>query len=323
MSGNNSQENAEGPLSMDDAVATLLGGSDQEPDGTTDEPEGENVADDEQEFEATSSDEEEVSQEADADDEEVYEDADEDDDGEEELLFEIKGQQITLAEVEKSMMQHRDYTEKTQAIANERKQMAEMQSSIAAERQHLAQMLAMQQQQPSEEPDWVQMATDDPLEYTRQRAIFEANKAQSDVQNAERQRLQGIDQQEQQQNLQRFVQDQAAKMVDAIPELAGENAVQYKTNVSKYMQNIGFQRAELDQLFDHRIVVGFDKARKWDELMSSQSTAKKKVKGKTRVIKPGTTKGKAMKQADRRAKTADRLRQSGSSDDAVALLLGK
>jgi len=318
MAGNNPEGNAhEGPVSIDDAVSLLAGS--MEPEGTTDEPESETVAD-EEETEAMASDEE-VSEETDAD-EEVYEDADEDDDEDGELLLEIKGQQITLAEVEKSMMQHKDYTEKTQAMAVERKQMADMQASIAAERQHLAQMLEAAQKAPQDEPDWVQLANDDPLEYTRLRAIHEATKAEQDAMTAERQRLAQQEQVEQQQNLQRYVQAEQAKMVEAIPELGGENAAQVKAAAGTYMQGIGYTAQELEQLFDHRVVVMAHDARQWRELQAKSKTAAKKVKGKAKVIRPGAKKGKSAMKADQRMKGVERLRKSGSVEDAVALLTG-
>lgn len=197
-----------------------------------------------------------------------------------------------------------------------------MQASIAAERQHLKQMLEMAAPSPSEEVDWVQLANDDPLEYTRLKAVHDANEAANQARQLEQQRLAALDQQEQQRKFQAFAQDQAAKMVKNIPELGGENANQYKANISTYMEGVGYSKDELKQLFDHRAVVAFDKARKYDELMSGQKTVRKKAKGKPTVLKPGATRGKKASQDNARKQSMNRLRNSGSNKDAVALLLG-
>jgi len=138
------------------------------------------------------------------------------------------------------------------------------------------------------------MATDDPLEYTRKRAIFDAQKAEREVKQAEAQRLHGVERQEQQVQFQEYVRNQAALMTEQIPELAGENASTYRSDLSTYMEGVGYSKQELAQLFDHRAVVAFDKARKYDALMSQQSATAKKVKGKPTVLKPGARPTKRM-----------------------------
>ena len=321
MVGNNSQETA--TLTADEAVNKLFNSDLDSGDAAPiDEPDGEEV---DAMDAATDLDVEEVEDdelEAQDDNDDQYEDADDSDDSEEELLFNINGKEITLDEIGKGYLRQSDYTTKTQEIAAQKKEMAELQTSIAAEREHLRQMLEMSQQAPAEAIDWVQLATDDPLEYTRLKAVTEAEAAQQSVRKAEMERLGAIQQQENQQKFQRFVQGQAEKMLEHIPELKGENASQYKANISTYMEGVGYTKEELTQLFDHKAVVLADKARKYDELMSKKTAVAKKVKGKPRVLTPGVKQPKKMAANKQRDKMKSRLRNSGSPEDAVALLMG-
>lgn len=315
--GNNPQGNADGTFSNEEA-ARLVGsildtssGATQEPDSEPDMEVSEDVIEDDDDAEIEAIDNDEYEEISEPDDEEA-----------EELLFEIGGEQISLDDIEKGYQRHSDYSQKTQAIAEERKVMEQERSSIAQEREHLRQMLEVAQTSVAQETDWVQLATDDPLEYTRQRAIFEATRATTEAKTAEAERLRAVEQHEKQIQLQSYVQKQTELMVAGIPALAGENAPSYKSNISKYMMDVGYSKDELAQLFDHRAVIAFDKARQFDELKSKEKTVAKKVKGKQRILKPGATKTKRMSTAKSQQQAHARLRKSGSVDDAVALLMG-
>jgi len=329
--GNTSPETADDVALTQDAATERLFGSmqdseaapsdqDSEPDAEAEDLEAEA---DEVEAETPDDADDEDAEYEDADDTDLYADADDQDDDGEEPLFEINGQQVTLDEIGKGYLRQSDYTKKTQELAQTKKEMDQLQVSIAAERQHLQEMLALANNTPADEPDWVQLANDDPLEYTRQRAIFEATKAERDAKDAEAARLADIQRGEEAQRLQTFVEEQAEKMVEAIPELGGEKAPEYKANVARYMEGIGYTKEELSKLFDARAVILADKARKYDELMSKKTTAKKKVKRKPKVLRPGVTKGKQAVKADQQRKRVGRLRKTGSVDDAVALLMGE
>lgn len=317
--GNTSSETANTELSMDDAVKLMAQKTDSnaapvELEGDVEAPEG-------LEAEATTETDVEVEDDESAD--EVEYGAAEDTEFDEDIFVEINGENISLEDIGKGYLRQADYTKKTQEIAAKNKEMADLQASIAAEREHLAQVLAMSKTVDSDVPDWVQLATDDPLEYTRQRAIFDASETQRAAQNAEAARLQFIQQQEQQQKLQSFVQAQAQKLNEQIPELAGDNAPTYKAGITKYMQDVGYTSEELGKLFDHRAVVLADKARKYDALMAKGTEVKQKVKGKPRVLRPGKKQSKAVVKDKARNQQMSRLRNSGSVDDAVALLRGR
>jgi len=318
MAGNTSTETANnGALTSDEAANMLVGPLLDSASAAPENPESEAEAPEELDAEAT-----ETEEAGEADAELEYEADDEAEDDDEEPLFDINGQQVTLDEIGKGYLRQQDYTVKTQELAKSRKEMTDLKASIAAERAHLKRMLEMQPVNASDEPDWVQLATDDPLEYTRQRAIFDAKKAEIEAKQAETRRLQGIEDQENQRKFQQHVANQSEMMQAAIPELTGEKASEYKANISTYMIGVGYSKEELSQLFDHRAVIMADKARKYDALMAKETTVKKKLKKTPTVLRPGSPKGKKVTAQRRKQETRARLRKSGSIDDAVASLMG-
>jgi len=325
---NNPQGTAhEGPLTNDQAAALLVGSmEDSKNAAPVNEPDSEIVEDEEQSSFTGIEDADDTAEvAADDDDGEEYEAAESDEDGDEAFVIEVNGEQITLDEVEKSYFRQQDYTKKTQELAAQRKAMEQEAASIAAERQHLKQMLdALSNQRAQEENiDWVKLAEEDPLEYTRQRAIYDATAAQRQAVEAERQRIAQLEQQQYQQQMVQYAQEQAERIKEVIPEFASkETAPTYKANLVKYMEGIGYSKEELNQLYDHRAVVIADKARKYDELMSKDKVAAKKVKGKAKVLRPGKPKTSKMVAQNNVQKQRAKLRKSGSPNDAVALLMG-
>lgn len=328
--GNNSQETAiQGPLSIDEAADRLAGSLNLDSGNAAPNPEPESEMEaapaetEEANNDAQSEAEAETEYEAEAEEEGNEYEADEDaSDDEEELLLELNGQQVTLDEVEKGYLRQSDYTKKTQELATQRKEMEALQASIAAEREHLRQMLAMSQAEQAEAPDWVKEAEDDPIGYVQKKALWDAQQAERDVKQAETQRLAQIQQQEQTQKLKVYVAEQTDLAKKAIPELRGENAVQYQAELTTFMEGLGYSKQELSQLYDARALRAFDALMKAEKGANKTDIVKKKVKGKPRVLRPGAPKPKKAAKVQQRQKARSNLRKSGSVDDAVALLMG-
>jgi len=324
--GNNSPETADQPLTTEQAAKRLAGSildsepaAPIDPDSEAEETEAENA-----EVEAAADEPtEDEADEAEGGDEGEYEEADEPADEDEELYaVEINGEEVNLDEVGKGYLRQSDYTKKTQEVAAERKALDAEKASIAAERNHLKQMLEMAQHDAIPEPDWVQLATDDPLEYTRLKAIHDAVTAEREAKQAEANRLSNVERHEQTVKIQQHIQEQGEMLAQKMPDMAGEKGAQKRADIRTFMEGLGYSNEELAQLFDHRIVLAFDALREKEAMKSNKPLAKKKVKGKPKVLKPGAKKSKKVA-ADKQVQQAkNRLRKSGSVDDAVALLMG-
>jgi len=322
MDANTSPETGElGSMSVTQATDHLAGLLSNSEPAAPEEAESENV----EELEATDEVvEEEIIDESPEEGEEVeYEAEAEEAEVEQELAdyIEVDGEQISLDEVGKSYMRQADYTKKTQAVAEKDKALEAERVSISQEREHLKQMLEVASQEQADPVDWVQLATDDPLEYTRQRAIHDAKQAELSVTNAEKQRLAEIENQQRAQKMQQFVEQQKATLAEKLPEITSEKGAQYRADILTYMEGVGYDKQELSQLYDARAVILADKARKYDALMSKGKAQAKKVVGKPKVTRPGvstSTKGKLLTS---RKKAVARARNSGTVEDAVAAYL--
>ena len=310
-----------------DGAADYLVGLLADSEATPAEPEDE--ASDE--IEAADADDvsDDVSEPSDEDGEEEYEASAEDKaEVEEESssdYIEIDGEQITLDEVGKSYMRQSSYTKKMQELAEQRKQFDATQqqdaASLNAEREHLKKVLASLNHQEEQPINWVELAENDPLEYTRKRAMHDAKQAERSVAQAEQQRLSQLEAQQRHARNTAFVEQQKQKVVEHLPELAGEKGAQYRANIITYMQNSGYTNEELANLYDARAVIAFDKARKYDELTGKGTLKAKTVNNKPKVIRPGvqaSSKGKATQHRKQAMQTA---RKSGSISDAVDALL--
>ena len=296
----------------------------QEPDLLTDTESEENVSENEEiepEFEAQGDDEGEE-----------YEEADEEQ-AEKITHVQVGDEELSLEEIEKGYLRQSKFTQEMQRLAVQRQEGEKLDTQrnqelaeIAAEREHLKTMLAHAAKHAKvDEPNWLDLAENDPLEYTRLRAVHDAQQAETNALDAEAQRLQHIENQNNEIRFKEFVNDQALKIVEAIPELKAKDNTAYKASIMTYLEGTaGYSKEELSNMYDSRAVILADKARKYDDLMAGGKPAlDKKVKPKGKVLRPGVQKTKAQKTTAQKSSAYGRAKKSGSVNDAVNFLLSK
>jgi len=231
--------------------------------------------------------------------------------------------EVTLDELKNGYSRQSDYTRKTQELANQRKEADTELGAVREERAIYTQLLDQMRNQlesgMQNEPDWVSLAENDPVGYNAHRATWDENKKKQDAVLAEQQRMLQQSQQEQMQNLQAHVQNEAQLLNNAIPEWRdSKKATTEKAEIKQYaMGTLGFTEQELNQIFDHRAVLGIRKAMLYDR---TEEAVKKKpvVASKAKVARPGNSnvpvspnKGKRLRQ---------RLRKSGKMSDASKVI---
>jgi len=326
--------------SAEDAANKILGMWDSEEQTANEETntnDDESVVEDEDETVVESeeaeveteegSDEEETSGEVEeSDTEEEYEVVDEDD-----LKYTIKvdGEEleVSIDELRSGYQRQADYTRKSQALAEQRKETENIQSErqqLEQERQMYAnglQMLQEQQQAKLSEfdnVDWNSLKEEDPYQYMLKKDEF--RDAQERVANAAEQ--QQFIQQEQIQAANKaragFVQKEYTKLAEALPEWSDKNST-IKTDIRDYATSVGFLKEELDQLADHRSVLILKKAMEFDKLSKKVSPKKKKVKTVPKVQKSGRGNSKEDAASEVATKKRTRLRKSGKQQDAASV----
>jgi len=235
--------------------------------------------------------------------------------------------EVNLEELKAGYQRQSDYTRKSQALAEGRKENEAIQTErlrLEQERQMYANglnMLKRQQQAKLQEfksVDWETLKEDDPYAYMLKKDEY--RDAQDKARNAaQQQRI--VQQQQSQQEAQAraaFVQGQYSQLVEALPEWGQENST-VKDDIRKFAIESGYAAEEVDQLADHRSVLILKKAMEFDKLTNKVKPKKKAVKKVPKVQKSGRGKVKSEAANDKSKKKRTRLRKSGKQDDAASV----
>ena len=287
---------------------------------TQDEPLEEEVLEDESE--------EEEAEEEESEEDEVEEEPDV-------YAVKVDGEEleVSLDELVQGYSRHSDYTRKTQELASQRDQMAQMQqqwaseiSQAQAERQQYMEAIGQFVQQSMvgleqyASVDWESLREEDPIAFVTKKEEF--RDAQERVRQAQAQ--QGVEAEKQKQEFakikQMALQEEHKKLVAAVPEWnEPEKRGELAKELSSYALSQGFKQEELQELIDHRSLIVLMKAQKYDALQKSDVKAKK-IKNKPKVIRSGKgTNKKADTAKAKRIASMKRLKESGHVDDSVAL----
>ena len=281
--------------------------------------------------------EEEVLEDESEEDESEEEESEEDEVEEEPEVYAVKvdGEEleVSLDELVQGYSRHSDYTRKTQELASQRDQMAQMQqqwaseiSQAQAERQQYMEAIGQFVQQSMvgleqyASVDWESLREEDPIAFVTKKEEF--RDAQERVRQAQAQ--QGVEAEKQKQEFakikQMALQEEHKKLVAAVPEWnEPEKRGELAKELSSYALSQGFKQEELQELIDHRSLIVLMKAQKYDALQKSDVKAKK-IKNKPKVIRSGKgTNKKADTAKSKRIASMKRLKETGHVNDSVSL----
>ena len=234
--------------------------------------------------------------------------------------------EVTLDELLQGYSRTKDYTKKTQALAETRKAIEAEKSKIEEAKQlrdTYAQRLEVMEQvltrQMGEQENLAELKESDPIGY----AIKVAERAEQEKQmqaiQAEKQRVAQQQQAEQQERLKQHLQQEAEKLKQAIPEFKDEaKAEAVRKDIRSYAKSVGFSDEELAQVYDARAVQTLYKAMMYEKLTKGKDVAMKKVQQAPKVLKSGSS---TPQDGEREAtkKQWQKLKQSGKKADAAKL----
>jgi hypothetical protein len=250
---------------------------------------------------------------------------------EEDLKYTIKvdGEELEVGidELKNGYQRQADYTRKSQALAEQRKETEAIQSErmqLEQERQMYANGLQMLQEQQSakltdfDNVEWEALKQEDPYQYMIKKDEY--RDAQERVTNlqAEQQMVQQEQAQQAQQARAHFVQQEYARLVNALPEWNDKEST-IKKDVQEYATSVGFRPEEISQLADHRSVLIIKKAMEYDKLTKKVAPKKKAVKKVPKVQKAGRGNSKEDAATEAIKKKRARLQKSGKQDDAASI----
>lgn len=260
-------------------------------------------------------------------DEDDDEEADEDEQPAERYTVKVDGEEreVTLEElkrgysgqeyIQKRMQEVGEKVRETEAAYNQFTQ-------LNAQLQQFAQSVQQQGIMPPPQPPARELLDSDPIAYMEAKADYEQAVQSYTYQQQQLQAYQQHQQQAEQMARQHYLREQQQKLIEAMPELAdAETADKFKKDLRKVATDAyGFTDEELSRVDDARHVQVLRDAMKYRELMANKDKAAKKVKQARPTVKAGS-KNKVDPKRKQRNEAMQRLKKTGSIDDAVSLIM--
>lgn len=236
--------------------------------------------------------------------------------------------------VKRAALRQQDYTQKTMALAEQRKAVEQEAQRFQAQQQQLAQNLAQIRAQVEQAvqtghiaPPDQSLLDSDPVGYLRQKDQWERAQQAYNAARWEQERIQQQQEQTQQQQFASRLQAEQEQLLAKLPDWqdAGKAQAERKA-IGEYLQSAGFSADEIAKVQDHRGVLMAREAMLYRKMVAEQKTiAEKKVAAAPpRAIKPNATQDGATVPLNKSA--VQRLKASGGRDmqsagQAIASLL--
>lgn len=236
-----------------------------------------------------------------------------------------KDEQVPLSDLIAGYSRTSDYHQKTQALAQERRQFFAEIEQVKQERAQYSQLLpalAQQIQSAMPQPPHPSLIRDDPVAYLEQKEAYEQSIARLSAAAQEQQRIQSMQNEEQQRAAAQMIAAARDKLPELVPAWKDPKAYERdRPALRSYLGKVGYSDEEINQAYDPRAVALAWKAMRYDELTSKRITPTAPAAQKPM---PSTAAAPAPSQAssERRAsqQARNRLAQTGRIDDAAAAI---
>ena len=230
--------------------------------------------------------------------------------------IEIDGESVSVEEIKLGYMRQSDYTKKTQAVAEQRKaaedQTATYESSLSALLTAAGADLSR-----FDNVNWEQSAVDNPDQYRQAKAMYEQTKQTHDFIRAQANEHHQRSEKQQQAAAKESAKESLTVLKSTIPNW--NNDLYY--SIGEYANSLGVTSEEFNETHDHRMITALYKAMKFDQ---AKSVTQKKVKANpTKTLSGKKAEPKDLGKKDNYRKSRERLKKSGSMEDAVQALLNK
>lgn len=236
-------------------------------------------------------------------------------------------EEVTEDEAFNGYLRTKDYTRKTQQVAEARKkaEAAELAASETAAR-YAAQLdqvkLAMDRLVPKE-PDWANLRkTVTPEEFANTLADWQAFKKQRDEVEAEQGRVAKQQADDFQKKYESWRKSEVELLLAAVPEWIDQEVGKREAGeMAKYAVTIGFSQEEVDHAVDHRVLLMLRKAMLYDKAQTvGAGKVKPKVppKGAIKTVTPGGKKTPLKPKSDEQ-RARESLRKDGSMNAAASV----
>ena len=258
---------------------------------------------------------EEETEEAEEVDEDPTDEAEEEES--EEQMFEVDGESLTAEELKLGYLRQRDYTQKTQHVADQRRAF-EAQTAEAEATMNALMSAAGADLSRFQNVDWEKAAIDNPEQYKQAKAAYEQAQSTFNLIKAQADQFQTQQQQQTEAAQKEAAKESLTVLKTNIPNWS--NDLYYK--IGEYAQGLGVSGEEFNKVSDHRLITALWKAMQFDQ--AKQVAAKKKVKpSATKTLSGSKADSTKAVESESARKTRERLKKTGSVDDAAAALLNR
>lgn len=231
--------------------------------------------------------------------------------------IEVDGEKLSVDEIKLGYMRQADYTKKTQAVAEQRKA-AEEQSKAYESTLSAILSNAGADLRRFDNVDWEKAAIENPEQYKQAKAMYDQTRAT--YENIKRTSDENIKRQEAQQQAEMVEKAQESLTVLKATIPNWNNDLYY--SIGEYAKDtLGVGADEFNEVHDHRLITALFKAMQFDR---AKTETQKKVKATPQKTLSGKkAEPKDLGREDNYRKAKQRLKSSGSTEDAIQALLNR
>lgn len=231
--------------------------------------------------------------------------------------------ELSADELQSHLLRQRDYTRKTQSLAEARKTLEAERNSIraihSAQAEIESELQTLRDVDPVE-PDqtyWDQLKVDNPMQWMIERQEWTERRLEKEQTEKRYAELQSQLQQQRTLEHQQLLAEEQLRLVQYIPEWGDKDkAENERSALRNYGLEQGFTDEELATVFDHRAVLMMHKAMRYDALQTKRDNLK------TKALQRPMSAGAAELQSPRRhtelTKAKQRLAKTQTRSDATA-----
>jgi hypothetical protein len=236
-----------------------------------------------------------------------------------------KETQVPLSDVIKSYQLEGHVNNKSIELSNQKaahdRQIAEWRAATQTalnQHQQMGQLALQMLNHDFAKVDWNALRQNNPAEFAAMQAEFGNRQQQIQGFLAQVQQQQAHEAAQQQQALQQNLAKEQERLISARPEWKDSAAfAKASEKMKQYARSVGFQDAELSQIFDHRYMLILDDAARYRELQAAAPQALKQVRQAPPQAAPGSRTNANPNDA-RRSAAIDRFNRNPGDEDAQA-----
>jgi hypothetical protein len=247
--------------------------------------------------------------------------AEPDGEGEPEPLYTVKidgkEKQVPLSELTRGYSGQEWITQRSQAIAAEKKALEAEAAAVKQERAKYAQVLGqIGDQLKIAEPDWAKLRAEDEYKFTVEWAAHQVRQEQKAVLENELKQVQAAQQRDDEAAKRRLIDEENRKVLEAIPAWKDKDTAKKDiADLRAFGKSVGWTDEELDNATDHRAVRAL-----WAEYQLSRigKSNPRPVNRGPRVASPGSGTATPGRRNDA-AMLKQRAAKTGTVEDAAAV----